>query len=477
MPKKKEKSKVVISISGVIGWEVIPKDIRDALDEAGDADIEVQISSPGGYVFDGLEIYNLLRNYKGYVTTRLMGLAASMASYIAMVGDFVIAEDNSVFMLHNVSGLALGDHKTMRKTANIIEGLRNMLAEKYAEKSGQSLTEVKELMDDTTFLFGDEILKAGFVDEVAKTKKTKDKGSAVASAALVVAECEEKMKVEGKVNEDLEKAAAFLDINVENTVNGGDKGKQSKQKTQKTYVCSECGHQETHEAGKLPNSCPNCGNGSSDNKHMEERVMKLKEILAIKDADGQKIAFEAYFGESFGEDQIKDLVEALMKKGTTKIVNTVADDKLTTKIAELQASVEVLTGQVAEGKTSLEKEQAARRILEIKNSLKDVAVVGDLGKISKMVHSLEKIDPKLSEELEVLFKAASTRLNAAGIFVESGAVGEGKDDSPDSAYEKMKAKVDALLGDESKPTSPAAAWKKVIKENAELYAEYLNPPK
>lgn len=199
----------IISISGVIGYDVRGKDVRQALIDAKGKDIEVQISSPGGYVYPGLEIFNLIKNYKGKVTTRLMGLAASMASYIAMVGDYIIAEDNAVFMVHNVSGFAMGDHNVMRKAGNVFEGLSNLLAKKYMNQTGKSLTEMKALMDDETFLYGDEIKKAGFVDEIAESEEDKDKKSAVALAKITIADCISKMKE--SEGEDLEKAAAMIE--------------------------------------------------------------------------------------------------------------------------------------------------------------------------------------------------------------------------------------------------------------------------
>ena len=139
---KFEPAKKVLALSGIIGWDVDTKGVRTFLDESAGEDIEVQISSPGGYVYPGLEIFNLLRNHDGKITTRLMGLAASMASYIAMVGDHIIAEDNAVFMIHNASGFAIGDHNTMHKAADVLEGLSNLLAKKYMDRTGKSLEEI-----------------------------------------------------------------------------------------------------------------------------------------------------------------------------------------------------------------------------------------------------------------------------------------------------------------------------------------------
>jgi len=179
----------VIPISGVIGWDVKPADIRKALQAAGSEEIEVQLSSPGGFVTEGLEIFNLLRRHTGRIVTRLMGMAASMASYLALAGRRVLAEENVVFMIHNAMGVALGDYRTMEKMRDILDGLSGILAQEYARKSGQGLTAIRTLMNDETWYFGEEAQKAGFVDEVVPAKEgEKDRAAALNRAKAAVAQ-------------------------------------------------------------------------------------------------------------------------------------------------------------------------------------------------------------------------------------------------------------------------------------------------
>ncbi len=199
-----------IVLSGVIGWDIFAGDIRRQLAEAGSEEVEVQISSPGGFVYDGLEIYNLLRRHPGGVTTRLMGLAASMASYIALAGKRVVAESNAVYMIHNPWALAIGDHREMEKQAEVLEGLAGMLARAYAQKSGRSVQAVRSLMDEETYLFGEEAVEAGFVDELADSSGPEE--SREASVALARAQVEGAKRVLHDIGEaeDLEKVAALL---------------------------------------------------------------------------------------------------------------------------------------------------------------------------------------------------------------------------------------------------------------------------
>ncbi len=207
----------VIPISGVIGWDVEPADIRAALEAAAGEDVDIRISSPGGFVTQGLEIYNLIRNYQGHKQTHLMGLAASMASYIVLAGDRIIAEDNAIFMVHNAHAAAIGDQHTLRKAADIVEALSNLIGRAYAAKSGKSSSEIQAMMDEETFLFGSEILDAGFVDEIIPSTENKpDKAAAVASARSAVAACMADPRFQD-AGDTLLKAAALLPVGIAST--------------------------------------------------------------------------------------------------------------------------------------------------------------------------------------------------------------------------------------------------------------------
>ena len=218
MPKR------IIIIEGIIGWDVIPEDIRGKLDTFDGADIEIEISSPGGFVDDGIVIFNLINNYKGHVTTHLMGFAASMASYIALAGDLITAESNAIFMIHNVSGIAWGDSREMEKESKILEGLTSLLSRAYALKSGKTIAEIRDLMNDETYFFGPDMKEAGFVDEIIPLDKANDpkmtKNQAVALAKTSVAGCIAKMK-KFESKENFERAAALLNIGWKNENTSG----------------------------------------------------------------------------------------------------------------------------------------------------------------------------------------------------------------------------------------------------------------
>jgi ATP-dependent protease ClpP protease subunit len=200
-----------IYIEGYIGWEVTAKNIREQLNEADGEDVNIYINSPGGYVFEGVAIFNEIKKYDGKKTAIISGIGASMASYIPLACDYVKAEDNATYMIHNAISFAGGDYRVMNKAGKILESITKVLAVQYKQKTGKKDKEIRDMMDEETYLFGKEIVDAGFADELIKSSKrdSKDKETAVLSARSFVAECFK--KVEKEIPKDYyEKIAACI---------------------------------------------------------------------------------------------------------------------------------------------------------------------------------------------------------------------------------------------------------------------------
>lgn len=156
---------MAIDLFGEVGWEITAKDVRTQLDGAGDVD--VFLNSPGGDVYEGLAIMNALRAHEGTVTLFIEGMAASIASVIAVGGaDRVVARPHAELMLHHAWSGALGNADEMRKSAENLERISANLADIYADKSGMSPDAVLDLMSAETWFSASEALAAGFVDAV-----------------------------------------------------------------------------------------------------------------------------------------------------------------------------------------------------------------------------------------------------------------------------------------------------------------------
>lgn len=152
-------------------YGVSAKDFIDQLKAVGPRKILLRINSPGGSIFDGLAIYNQLLDHPPGVEVRIDGLAASMASVIAMAGAPVRIAENALVMIHNPNGVAAGDSETMRSLADLLDKLRGSIITAYERKTGLSSTKLTAMMEAETWLTAEEAKDLRFVDEVTPPLK------------------------------------------------------------------------------------------------------------------------------------------------------------------------------------------------------------------------------------------------------------------------------------------------------------------
>lgn len=143
---------------------------------ANNNQIRLLINSPGGGIFDGMTIYNTVAEYRDRVTVDVVGLAASMASIIALAGSRMTMWPGTFYMIHNPWTLMIGNSDDLRKEADLLDVMRDEMVKIYASKSGISEDEIRELMSAETWLTGAEAKAKGFADEV------KEEGKAAACA-------------------------------------------------------------------------------------------------------------------------------------------------------------------------------------------------------------------------------------------------------------------------------------------------------
>lgn len=148
-----------------------PKKINKALEDAKGAAIEVEINSGGGDVFAGSEIYTALRNYKGSVNIRIVGMAASAASVIAMAGKCEMSP-TAQMMVHNVSSYADGDTHDMAHMAEVLASANKAIAAAYVGKTGMSENDALEMMDKETWLTAEKALEKGLIDKIMFSDNT-----------------------------------------------------------------------------------------------------------------------------------------------------------------------------------------------------------------------------------------------------------------------------------------------------------------
>lgn len=143
-----------------------PSKVSTAINEANGEALEVIINSPGGDVYAGSEIYSMLREYKGDVTVKIVGVAASAASVIAMAGKHVAISPTAQIMIHNVSSRVSGDYRDHAHESDVLKGWNKSIANAYVLKSGLSEPEVLAMMNKESWLTAQEAKEKGFVDEI-----------------------------------------------------------------------------------------------------------------------------------------------------------------------------------------------------------------------------------------------------------------------------------------------------------------------
>jgi len=161
-------------ISDISWWgdEVTPKQFKDDLDALGDIDIlNVYINSPGGDVFAGQTIHSILKRHNAQVQVYVDGVAASIASVIAMAGDIVTMPKNAMMMIHNPWTFAVGNAKDFRKLADDLDKIGGSMVEAYESKASIERDKLIELLNAETWLSADECKEYGFCDEVEEAKQ------------------------------------------------------------------------------------------------------------------------------------------------------------------------------------------------------------------------------------------------------------------------------------------------------------------
>lgn len=152
-------------------WGIDAKRFINDLNELDVPHIDLRINSPGGSVFEGNAIYNALKRHPAEITSHIDGLAASMATVVAMAGDTINMASNGLYMIHEVAGGVWGTSADMRRTADVIDKLAALIVNAYADKTGMEVAAIKQAMADETWYNAEEALDAGFIDNITEELK------------------------------------------------------------------------------------------------------------------------------------------------------------------------------------------------------------------------------------------------------------------------------------------------------------------
>lgn len=210
-----EKTERILTLSGVIAeesWfddEVTPKIFRDEL-MSGEGDITVWINSPGGDCIAAAQIYNMLLEYKGNVTIKIDGIAASAASVVAMAGNKVIMSPVSMLMIHNPMTMAAGDTIEMKKAISMLTEVKESIINAYELKTGMSRDKIAKLMDAETWMDANKAVELGFADEILSRESSVKPSAMMYSENVVSRKLWNKISAKYRPKEQGRTVAALL---------------------------------------------------------------------------------------------------------------------------------------------------------------------------------------------------------------------------------------------------------------------------
>ena len=166
-----EKVERTLFLEGTIAEEswfdndITPALFRDELN-SGTGDITVWINSPGGDCVAAAQIYNMLMDYKGNVTVKIDGIAASAASVVAMAGTKVLISPVAMLMIHNPATIAMGDHSDMEKAISLLDEVKESIINAYEIKTGMSRNKISRLMDEETWIESEKMYEVLYGTEI-----------------------------------------------------------------------------------------------------------------------------------------------------------------------------------------------------------------------------------------------------------------------------------------------------------------------
>ena len=147
---------------------------------SGTGDVVVWINSPGGDCVAASQIYSMLMDYKGNVTVKIDGIAASAASVIAMAGTKVLMAPTALIMIHNPMTMAFGDHEDMQKAIEMLDEVKESIINAYEIKTNLSRAKLSHLMDSETWMNATKAIELGFADDMLTDEKKQDEMPAYA---------------------------------------------------------------------------------------------------------------------------------------------------------------------------------------------------------------------------------------------------------------------------------------------------------
>lgn len=313
--------------------EVGAKEFAEDLKAMGDVtEIELHINSPGGNVFAAQAIYSQLKNHKAAVSVYIDGIAASAASIIAMAGDNIYIPTNAMIMVHNPLTIAIGDAAEMKKIAEMLDKVRDSIIAAYRTKTGKDEAELKELMDNETWMTGQEAVELGFADELLYAVEV---AASMHGYKFVINGVEHNLENYSKAPERTAlKLFHKLQPEISNTSKKGNPDKEGEKPMNLEEL--KANHPDLYNVAKEEAKVENYNEGYAAGVKAENERIRAIEDLAIPGND--EIINKAKFEENKTAEQLAvDIVKAQKEKGQEHWEN-VKKDAEESNASEVQGS-------------------------------------------------------------------------------------------------------------------------------------------
>lgn len=304
----------VFSLHGVVGYDIVASDFISELSKTT-GDIIVDMNSPGGYVTEGVSIFNALRSYdRGKYTARI-SYAASMMTQIAMAADEIQVYDNAIFMIHNAIGVSYGDYQEMDRRSELLKAMSSMLAKVYTKRTGIPLEEVQGMMDKETWLFGSDIVDKGFADVLIESKDGYSQSEAKAMADTLMQGAVSAMQKEHLSSENLNSAitSCMVDCGIRSSTGASptaSEGNKSENITEGAGMS-----QNENDSTTLAQIKAFLGLGSADSVVVDPKIL-ASDLVAVRAELDEKISALATQTEMVTTMQSK-LTEAVQANNET----------------------------------------------------------------------------------------------------------------------------------------------------------------
>jgi ATP-dependent protease ClpP protease subunit len=344
-----------ITLSGYVGGELTETILREQL-PTDDSPVEFTLSSMGGYVSEGIVIHNMIREYKGEKSIVLSGIVASIASYISMAvpkKDRYVY-DNTVFMIHNAMGGNFGDHRVMAEESALLRKMDNLIASAYAAESGKTKEEILDLMgvgsdNKGSWFFGQEIIDAGFADNLIESGETLEKDGAVAVAVNGMRNMSIDTK---KILEDYRAVAKILESQLPEPAPKPEPVQPKKDKPmEKTELLAECKKQGV----TLDEVAQAIGAKDLDMLNSVKQVAGDDPVKAFNDLKDRER--KVFLTENFGPEKYENGTENTLRAYASKVlvemtneaIEAFKKDPVAVQLAGAKADVDSHVNQI--GKT------------------------------------------------------------------------------------------------------------------------------